>query len=258
MNKSIDAIVVGGGIAGLTSAAYLNKYGISSLLIEKGEKLGGLVNTFYHEDFAFDGGIRAFENSGILFPMLKSLGIDIDFIKSPVSIGFKDKWIKLNTRESLEDYKNLLKTFFPNNIKDIDLIGNEIKKVMGYLDVIYGIDNPLFLDNMKEPKYLLSTLLPWLFKYQINIKKSNKLNKAVNEYLGKFTDNKSLIDMITQHFFKNTPTNFALSYFGLYLDYSYIQDVYQCGQWTFSPSGMPVSILTGKLTADQVKKTLEK
>ena len=35
-----------------------------------------------------------------------------------------------------------------------------------------------------------------------------------------------------------------------------IPDVYQCGQWTFSPSGLPVSILTGKLAADRVHKKL--
>lgn len=73
MNREYDAIVVGGGLAGLTSAAYLCKYGVKTLLVEKGEKTGGLVNTFWHQGFAFDAGIRAFENSGILFPMLKSL-----------------------------------------------------------------------------------------------------------------------------------------------------------------------------------------
>jgi phytoene dehydrogenase-like protein len=31
-------------------------------------------------------------------------------------------------------------------------------------------------------------------------------------------------------------------------------NVYQAGQWTFSPSGLPVSIITGKLAADRVIK----
>jgi phytoene dehydrogenase-like protein len=34
--------------------------------------------------------------------------------------------------------------------------------------------------------------------------------------------------------------------------------ILQAGQWTFSPSGLPVSILTGKLAADRVIKELKK
>ncbi|HSN58105.1 MAG TPA: hypothetical protein VLR72_01360, partial [Clostridiaceae bacterium] len=29
-----------------------------------------------------------------------------------------------------------------------------------------------------------------------------------------------------------------------------LPDIYQAGQWSFSPSGLPISILTGKLAAD--------
>jgi hypothetical protein len=32
--------------------------------------------------------------------------------------------------------------------------------------------------------------------------------------------------------------------------------VYQAGQWTYSPSGVPISILTGKLAADKAIKDL--
>jgi hypothetical protein len=55
----------------------------------------------------------------------------------------------------------------------------------------------------------------------MTIKKINKLNEPVDEYLKNFTKNQALIDLIAQHFFKKTPTFFALSYFSLYLDYSY-------------------------------------
>jgi phytoene dehydrogenase-like protein len=34
--------------------------------------------------------------------------------------------------------------------------------------------------------------------------------------------------------------------------------VFQAGQWTYSPSGLPISILTGKLAADRVIKELSK
>ena len=221
MNREYDAIVVGGGLAGLTSAAYLSRYGYRTLLCEKGKKTGGLVNTFWHQGFAFDAGIRAFENSGILFPMLKSLGIDMAYTANPVSIGIGNRWTKLTARDSLTDYAAMLTALFPDHAQDIARIAEEIKKVMGYMDVLYGIDNPLFLENMHDVAYLTQTLLPWLIKYQANIRKASRLNEPIHAYLKRFTENDALIDMIAQHFFKNTPAFFALSYFGLYLDYCY-------------------------------------
>ena len=47
------------------------------------------------------------------------------------------------------------------------------------------------------------------------------MNTPVEEYLETFVKNTSLRDNISQHFFKNTPVFFAMSYFSLYLDYSY-------------------------------------
>jgi phytoene dehydrogenase-like protein len=37
-----------------------------------------------------------------------------------------------------------------------------------------------------------------------------------------------------------------------------IPGVFKAGQWTYSPSGLPISILTGKLAADGVIKDLKK
>lgn len=221
MSAEFDVIVVGGGLAGLTAAAYSCRYGYRTLLFEKSHKTGGLVNTFWHQGYAFDAGIRAFENSGILLPMLKSLGLEMDLIRNPVSIGIENHWTRLGTRESLDQYAGMLTGIFPDNRSDIALIKEEIRKVMTYMDVLYGIDNPLFMDDMKDREYLMKTLLPWLLKYQINIRKAGRLDEPVAQYLKRFSKNQELIDMIVQHFFKETPTFFALSYFGLYLDYMY-------------------------------------
>lgn len=221
MKETYDVIVVGGGIAGLTSAAYLCRAGKNTLLVEKQEKLGGLVSTFWHEGFAFDAGARAFVNSGILHPMMRNLGIQMEVTDNPITIGIVDRWVRMRSRENLRDYANLLKEIFPESIADVDRIIEEIKKIIVYLDVLYGIDNPLFTEDMRDKEYLTKTLLPWFIKYQRNMPKIAKLNEPVNAYLKRFTNNEALIGMIAQHFFEDTPTFFALSYFGLYLDYFY-------------------------------------
>jgi phytoene dehydrogenase-like protein len=216
-----DVIVVGGGMAGLTSAAYLSKAGYKVLVCEKEKKVGGLVNSFDYKGFRFDGGIRAIENSGIVLPMLRQLGLEIDFIRNVVSIGIENEVIRIDSNDSLKDYQTLLSNKFPDNVDDIEKIMNEIKRIMKYMDILYGIDNPIFLDLKNDKEYLFKTILPWLFKYLMTIKKITKLNEPVDEYLQNFTKNQALIDLIAQHFFKKTPTFFALSYFSLYLDYKY-------------------------------------
>jgi phytoene dehydrogenase-like protein len=216
-----NTVVVGGGIAGLTAAAYIAKSGKSVALFEKQPKTGGLVQTFQRNGVYFDTGLRSIENSGIVFPMLKQLGIDIEFQKSIVSVGIEDKVIKAIDKNSIADYEAFLKTFYPENSSDISAIIKEIKKIMCYMDVLYGIDNPALMDFAKNKKYLFNELLPWLFRFLFTMRRINRLNEPVEDYLKRLTKNQALIDIIAQHFFKNTPTSFALSYFSLYLDYFY-------------------------------------
>jgi len=55
------------------------------------------------------------------------------------------------------------------------------------------------------------------------MRKVKKLQQPIEAYLARFTNHQALIDTIAQHFFRNTPSFFALSYFGLYQDYQYPQ-----------------------------------
>ncbi len=216
-----DAIVVGGGVAGLSAAAYIARSGKTVALFERQSKLGGLVQTFHRDNVYFDGGLRSIENSGIVFPMLKQLGIEIEFAKSPISIGIANTVLKLTDQSSLQDYEDFLISFYPDNASDVKAIIKEIRKIMDYMDVLYGIDNPAFLDVKKDWKYFATTIFPWMFRFLFTIRKINQLNEPVEHYLTRFSKNQSLIDIIAQHFFRATPTSFALSYFSLYLDYYY-------------------------------------
>jgi protoporphyrinogen oxidase len=89
------------------------------------------------------------------------------------------------------------------------------------MDVQYGIDNPMFLDFKKNQEYMVKKVVPWMIKYVFTAPKIAKLNVPVLEYLKKYSQNQSLLDIIAQHFFQETPSFFALSYVKLYLDYYY-------------------------------------
>ncbi len=216
-----DALVVGGGMAGLTASAYLAKNGMKTLLCEKEDTPGGLVRTFERSSFKYDGGIRAFENSGILFPMLRQMGIQLDLVKNKVTIGIEDKVIHLKNEDSINDYRNLLLHFYPNFQNDIDAIITQMNKIAHYMDVQYGIKNPMFLDIKQDRDYFMKVVFPWMFKYAATSPRIATLNIPVVDFLKQYTQNQSLIDIISQHFFQATPAFFALSYIKLYLDYHY-------------------------------------
>jgi phytoene dehydrogenase-like protein len=221
MNMEYDAIVVGGGIAGITTSAYLSKAGYRTLLCEKEPACGGLINSFERDGFVFDGGIRAVENSGVLFPMLRHLGIDLELVKNHISLGIEDRVIRVESEANVEDYQRLLNGLYPESINEINNIISQIRLIMRYMKVQYGIDNPIFLDMKKDREYLVKEILPWLLKYALTVRKITALNVPVVDFLRQYTHNQSLLDIISQHFFQGTPAFFALSYIKLYLDYSY-------------------------------------
>ena len=213
-------VIVGAGIAGLTAAAFCAKNNLPVIVLEKSSKAGGLVQSIEREGYVFDLGIRAFENAGILLPMLKSLGIETPFSHNPVSIGYGDHFIDFNSTSNLSDYGELLKKLFPEEAMNIDSIIREIAKITKIIEFVYKVDNPVFEEKMKSLKSLFK-YLPWLVKYPRINKKILKLQMPVNDFLRSYTNNESLIDMITQHFFTDTPTFFALSYFAMYPKYFY-------------------------------------
>lgn len=216
-----DVIVVGGGLAGLTASAFLAKDGYHPLLIEKQERCGGLVTTFTRDGFTYDGGIRATEDSGVLFPMLDALGLKVDFVHNKVSLGVEDQIIEVTAESDLAAYEALLMELYPESAAEIIQITAQMERIMGYMDIQYRIKNPAFLDPKEDWQYFATKVVPWMFQYAAKFKKIEALNTPVMDFLRQYTANESLLDIIAQHFFTETPAFFALSYIKLYLDYYY-------------------------------------
>lgn len=216
-----NTIVVGGGIAGLTAAVFQAQAGRRILLIEKNEKCGGLVNTFSRNGFRYDAGVRALLDAGIIFPMLNNLGAELETVRSYVSLGIGPDIIHIRTIDDLKDYADLLKKHFPDDGADIDALIRIIRRIMKHMDVLYGIENPVFKDLKRDLPFIFKKILPWFPRFLFTVRKINRMKIPVETYLEGVISNPALRDIIAQHFFKNTPAFFALSYFSLYLDYFY-------------------------------------
>ena len=176
--NTYNTIIVGGGIAGLTSAAYLSRAGQKVLLIEKNRECGGLVNSFTRDGFHFDAGVRALEDAGIIFPMLKDLGIELEVVKSPVSLGIENEILHIENLDSLIKYRELLTKLYPESEREIDEVLRSIRKIMKHMDVLYGIENPVFKDLKHDRAFIFKKLLPWLPKFIFTVGKINRHEHA--------------------------------------------------------------------------------
>lgn len=221
MERTDRVVIVGGGISGLTTATSLAKRGVKVLLIEKNDVCGGLVNSFTRDGFLFDGGVRALENAGMVKPMLEELEIDIALYGSRVSVGVEDEIIHVETQDSVNEYETLLKNMYPESHDDVERVIGVIKKFDEYMKVLFGNDSPFFKDAARDKRYYFTTFISWVFRFMATGAAVLRMRMPVEEFLGKILKDRSLNDIISQHFFKGTPAFFAMSYFSLYTDYFY-------------------------------------
>ena len=219
--KNETIIVVGAGMAGLTAAAYLARRNYNVVLLEKNDRVGGLVHTYEHNGFSFDTGPRAFVNSGMVKPMLKDLGISQDFLENKISIGIEDHLFRVDSMDTVKDYQRILNHLYPENREDIEKIIATITQLSEYTRILYQFDNPNFVDLTKSKKFIFRQLIPWTLKFLHALRKFNQFSMPMEVFMERLTDNVALQDIVTQFFFRKTPTYFALGYFYVYLDYFY-------------------------------------
>lgn len=214
-------IVVGAGMAGLTAAAYLAKAGKKVLLLEKSPEVGGLIGSFTHKGYYFDTGPRSVENSAMLLPLFVDLGINLSIERSPVSWGVEDEIVDFNSLEDINRVKSALVRLFPEDRVPIDSIFRRIHRATKLTSCISKVDNPFIRSPLESPSHLLTVVLPWIIPFLVTLLRLPFWAKSMEESLEKRIENQSLRDMLSQHFFKNTPESFALGYYYTYTDYYY-------------------------------------
>src|SRR3954447_26693597 len=81
-----DLVVVGGGVAGLSTAALAQRLGLRTALLEAHTKLGGCAGYFGRGPYTFDVGATALMGLGPGEPLgalLNVLGIEFEAVRSP-------------------------------------------------------------------------------------------------------------------------------------------------------------------------------
>jgi phytoene dehydrogenase-like protein len=87
-NDTAGIVVVGGGLAGLTSALVLARRGAAVTLLEKSAALGGRARTRAQDGFHFNVGPHALYRAGAGMRVLRSLGVTPDGGVPPLAGGY--------------------------------------------------------------------------------------------------------------------------------------------------------------------------
>ncbi|MDD5399016.1 MAG: FAD-dependent oxidoreductase, partial [Dehalococcoidia bacterium] len=75
--KEYEAVVIGGGPAGLTAGLYLSRYGLNTLLLERGLPGGQIVNAALVENYpGFPGGISGMELAQLMNDQASRFGLN--------------------------------------------------------------------------------------------------------------------------------------------------------------------------------------
>lgn len=125
-----DAIVVGAGIGGLTSAALLAQKGLSVLVVEMHYELGGCATVFSRvgkgQGYEFDVGLHYIgdcEREGLIPRILRGAGVEhVDFIEQDPA-GFDSLYFpdfEFRIPRGAEQFKQRLLELFPREKKGIE------------------------------------------------------------------------------------------------------------------------------------------
>lgn len=143
-----DLVVIGGGVGGLTAAAYAAKLGLSVLVCEQNSCAGGMLAAYQQEGFRFDLRMPTVLNMGVLLPALSELGVDGLALRQPSS------WKILMARgevsvTTLTTALEQLAGLYPDQARSLDKLSRELDALAGTLWRHFD-PNPLFLRGPQD------------------------------------------------------------------------------------------------------------
>ena len=189
-----DAIVIGAGGGGLAAASKLALGGMSVLVIEQHDKVGGYMGNFERDDYTFeislhamDGlnpgtgmNIKTFEDLGIL-NKVKPIKLDPMYISK-----FPD--FDVVVPADANEYVKLLKKMFPDEAEGIDGLYTELEDMNLTMNSLMGVTSgdywPTFKYVLAHPIRCWNLAVAW--------------GQNLDEFLDKHTQDEKLRAVFTQ------------------------------------------------------------
>ncbi len=121
-----DVIIVGGGMAGLSSGAHLASKGLKVLLLEQHHKVGGCATNFTRGDYTFEVALHELAGGG-LFQLMDLCGVKdkVELYQLPDlyrSIWPGETTIDVTMPANWEGWDNTLKSAWPEEAEGVDTL----------------------------------------------------------------------------------------------------------------------------------------
>lgn len=149
MNKD-KVLILGAGLGGLFTGAFLAHYGLKVTILEKSHTIGGGLQTFQRSGITYETGMHilvGFQPGGSLYRICRFLGIldDLDLFQLPLdceaTLIDMEQGHPLRIPQGREAYTQFLINKFPL----------EEKNIRAYIDALYEIASGIDLFNLREP-----------------------------------------------------------------------------------------------------------
>ena len=219
-----EAVVIGSGIGGLTAGAYLARKGRRVLICEQNHQPGGCFNSFTRKGYTFDGGIQGCEDAGMLFSMLRQLGIEdrLTLTRGKSAVATPDFFVPFPRYQELAQFYSRLESVYPQEVSGLRELNGELQRLCRFFDGVFHAPNPGFQGGLFR---FGRDLVKWLVRYGLTMKEAPLFIRLCRypfeEYLRtKFSDPRPA-KMIAQTVYRGSPTGFALPFFYFFTQYFY-------------------------------------
>lgn len=216
-----DSVIIGSGMGGLITGAYLVKKGIKVLICEQHTQPGGYFTSFTRQGYTFNGGIQACEDCGMLFAVLKQIGVmdRMEFDRTLFALATPDHFTAFRSMEDVfQFYRNLIEVY-PGEAEGINQIIKDIDTFCGVMDAYCQIPNPMF-GPLKD---LVRRYPGWKKEYRDRLRFSKDffrhLEIPLDDYLKDKLGDPDLIRFIKQMMYVGSPAAFALIFHYFVMDY---------------------------------------
>ncbi|EIE25844.1 carotenoid isomerase [Coccomyxa subellipsoidea C-169] len=159
--NTYDAVVIGSGIGGLTTATQLAAKGAKVVVLEKYIIPGGSAGHFHREGYTFDVGSSMMFGMGhegttnLITRALAAVGKSLDTVPDPTQIHYHlpqskahPNGLEVKVWRDYDEFVEELSQRFPHEREGI-------KKFYGECWAVFNALNSLELKSLEEPRYLL-------------------------------------------------------------------------------------------------------